>query len=83
MESEERLHMIYLYLSQFITGTIRAIVSIRVLNKTSEEYWFLMNFNLSHVSGNADIRGVKIMAAYFLVRLRIDSRSVLLLSMFF
>ena len=52
--------------------------SIRVLNNTSEEYWFLMNFNFSHLSGNVDIRGVKIMAAYFLVRLRINSRSLFL-----
>ena len=44
-----------------IASTIRAIVGIRVLNKTSEEYWFLMKFNLSHVGGNMEIRDVTIM----------------------
>lgn len=57
-----------------IAGTIRAIVGIRVLNKTSEEYWFLMKFNLSQVDGNMDIKSVRIIAEYFLVRLQIDSR---------
>lgn len=57
-----------------VAGTIRAIVGIRVLNKTSEEYWFLMKFNLSQVDGNMDIKSVRIIAEYFLVRLQIDSR---------
>lgn len=56
-------------------GTIRSIIGIRVLNKTSEEYWFLMKFNLSYVNGDMDIRGMKVTTEYFLVRLQIASRS--------
>ena len=58
----------------FIPGTIRAKVGIRALNKTSEEYWFLMKFNLSNVGGDVDIKDVKTVTQYFLVRLWIDSR---------
>ena len=66
----------------FIPGTIRAIVGIRVFNKTSEEFWFLMKFNLSHVGVNVDIKGVQIMTDYFLVRLQLHSRLIMLLIFF-
>ena len=55
-------------------ATIQATVGIRVLNKTSEEYWFLMNFNLSYLDGNVDLPYVKKENAYFLVHLQIVSR---------
>jgi len=66
----------------FIPGAIRAIVGIRVVNKTSEEYWFLMKFNLSHVGGNVDFKGVQVMTEYFLVQLQLHSRLILLLIFF-
>ncbi|KAL9982017.1 hypothetical protein ACROYT_G010797 [Oculina patagonica] len=57
-------------------GTIHAVVGIRVLNKTADEYWFLMKVNLSYVAGNVDIPGVKTMIMdYFLVRLEVVSSS--------
>ena len=58
----------------FISDTIRVIVGIRVLNKTSEEYWFLMKFNFTQVGGNVDIKDVNVTAEFFLVRLQFDSR---------
>lgn len=58
----------------FIPATIRAIVSIRVLNKTSEEYWFLLKFNVSEVDGNVDMKVVNVTVDYFLVRLKLDAR---------
>lgn len=67
-----------LFLNNFFenyTGTINAVVGIRVLNKTAEEYWFLMKVNLSYVAGNENLRGVKtVIADYFLVRLEVVSR---------
>lgn len=54
-------------------ATIRAIVGIEVLNKTSEEYWFLMKFNLSYLDGNVDLGDVRKRNSYFLVHLLIDS----------
>ena len=56
------------------TVTIRAIVGIRVLNKTSEEYWFLMKFKLSQLGENPAMKEHNIMTDYFLVRLQIASR---------
>ena len=60
----------------FVLGTIRAIVSIRVLNKTSEEYWFLMKFNVSEVGGDVDIIDVNETIDFFLIRLHLDSRLI-------
>ena len=60
-----------------IAGTIRAIVAIRVLNKTSEEYWFLMKFNLSELNGNMDVKSPGMVTEYFLVRLQIDARLIM------
>lgn len=57
-----------------ISAIIRATVGIRVLNKTSEEYWFLIKFHLSRVGGNAAERDVNIMIEYFLIRFQIASR---------
>ena len=59
-------------------ANIGAIVGIQVLNKTSEEYWFLVKFNLSLLNGNMDLRNVKKEKAYFLIRLQIDLRLVTL-----
>ena len=55
-------------------ANIGAIVGIQVLNKTSEEYWFLVKFNLSLLNGNMDLRNIKKEKAYFLIRLQIDLR---------
>ena len=55
-------------------ANIGAIVGIQVLNKTSEEYWFLVKFNLSLLNGNMDLRNIKKKKAYFLIRLQIDLR---------
>ena len=45
-------------LAHVSAATIRAIVGIEVLNKTSEEYWFLMKFDLSYLDGNVDLGDV-------------------------
>lgn len=65
-----------------LTGTIHAIVAIRVLNKTSDEYWFAVKVNFSYVPGNVDLREEKtMMTDYFVVRLetfrRYSTKSVL------
>ena len=57
-------------------ANIGAIVGIQVLNKTSEEYWFLVKFNLSLLNGNMDLRNIKKEKAFFLIRLQIDLRLV-------
>ena len=69
------LFTLSLYL--LLEGAIHATVSIRVLNKTLEEYWFLMKFNLSQVAGNVDIGDFNIRTTYFLVRLQLNSRLIL------
>jgi len=60
----------------FIAAAITVTVSFRVLNKTSEEYWFLTKFNFSdvHVEGNMEIGGITSLTEYFLVRLLTHSR---------
>ena len=55
------------------SGTIRAVVGIMVLNKTSEEYWFLMQFNVSQVSGEVDIVDGNETIDFFLIRFHLDS----------
>ena len=65
---------IILLVCSVTAATIQATVGIRVLNKTSEEYWFLMNFNLSYLDGNVDLPYVKKENAHFLVHLQIFSR---------
>ena len=58
-----------------LTGTIHAIVAIRVLNKTSDECWFAVKVNLSYVPGNVDLREEKTMVTdYFVVRLETSRR---------
>ena len=58
-----------------LTGTIDAIVAIRVLNKTSDEYWFAVKVNFSYVPGNVDLREEKtMMTDYFVVRLETSRR---------
>ncbi|CAH3108364.1 unnamed protein product, partial [Porites lobata] len=54
-------------------GTIRAVVGIMVLNKTSEEYWFLMQFNVSQVAGEVDIVDGNETIDFFLIRFHLDS----------
>lgn len=58
------------------TGTIIADVIIRVLNKTSEEDWFLMKINTMVEGDNVgNMGGVKPgMMDYFLVKLKVASR---------
>lgn len=58
-------------------ANIGAIVGIQVLNKTSEEYWFLVKFNLSLLNGNMDLGNIKKEKAFFLIRLQIDLRLVI------
>ena len=60
--------------SYFFAVTIRAIAAIRVLNKTSEEYWFLIKFKLSQLGENPTIKEQNIMTDYFLVGLQIATR---------
>ncbi|XP_078363157.1 uncharacterized protein LOC144647255 [Oculina patagonica] len=57
-------------------GTIIAIVEIRVLNKTSEEYWFLMKINITVEGDNVgNMGGVKSgITDYFLIKLKVTSR---------
>ncbi|XP_067043990.1 uncharacterized skeletal organic matrix protein 1-like [Acropora muricata] len=57
-------------------AVITVIVGFRVLNKTSEEYWFLTKFNFSHVQveGNMEIGRITSSTEYFLVRLLTHSR---------
>ena len=71
------------FISEFIAATISAIVGIRVLNKTSEEYWFLMKFDLSYMNGNVDLKGINIMTDFFLVRLQPNARLKLIFFNFF
>ncbi|XP_020602626.1 uncharacterized protein LOC110041660, partial [Orbicella faveolata] len=56
-------------------GTIIADVVIRVLNKTSEEYWFLMKINtMVEVDNVGNMGGVRPgMMDYFLVKLKVAS----------
>ena len=65
------LNLTFLHVLHTIVVTIRAIVGIRVLNKTSEEYWFLLKSNLSQVGQNASMKDL---TDYFLVHLHIASR---------
>lgn len=62
----------------FSAGNIHVIVSFRVLNKTSDEYWFLTKINITVADGNINVQGLnqkaKGHAEYFLVRLHISSR---------
>lgn len=44
-----------------------------VLNKTSVEYWFLMQFNVSQVSGEVDIVDGNETIDFFLIRFHLDS----------
>lgn len=57
-------------------AAITVTVRFRVLNKTSEEYWFLTKFNFSHVhvEGNMEIGRITSLTEYFLVRLLTHSR---------
>ncbi|XP_015758124.1 PREDICTED: uncharacterized protein LOC107337478 [Acropora digitifera] len=57
-------------------AVITVTVRFRVLNKTSEEYWFLTKFNFSHVQveGNMEIGRITSLTEYFLVRLLTHSR---------
>ena len=57
-----------------ITGAVHAIVGIRVLNKTLDEYWFLMKVNLSYMVGEVNQGKIGNVTDYFLVRLEIVSR---------
>ena len=65
-----------LYHCYFIAAVIKVTVGFRVLNKTSDEYWFLAKFNFSHVhvEGNMDIGKITSLTEYFLVRLLTHSR---------
>lgn len=59
---------------KFIAGTITALVGIHVLNKTTEEYWFLMKINIT-VEGDSvgDMGGVKSgIMDFFLVKLKVN-----------
>ena len=60
----------------FIAAVIKVIVGFLVLNKTSEEYWFLTKFNFTHVhvEGNVEIGRITSLTEYFLVRLLTHSR---------
>lgn len=55
-------------------GSVRLIVGILVHNKSLEEYWFLIKFNLSYVGGDVEIRSINTSTEYFLVRLPAISR---------
>ncbi|XP_067033522.1 uncharacterized skeletal organic matrix protein 1-like [Acropora muricata] len=48
------------------------LVGIQVLNKSSEEYWFIVNFN---VSQDGKIKEDSMLVDYYLVRLNMNSRS--------
>ena len=67
------LLVIPIILDCYFSGTIRAVVGIMVLNKTSEEYWFLMQFNVSQVSGEVDIVDGSETIDFFLIRFHLDS----------
>ena len=58
------------------TGTIIADVVIRVLNKTSDEYWFLLKMNTTVEGDSVDnMGGVRPgIMDYFLVKLKVASR---------
>ena len=58
------------------TGTIIADVVIRVLNKTSDEYWFLLKMNTTVEGDNVEnMGGVRPgIMDYFLVKLKVASR---------
>ena len=58
------------------TGTIIADVVIRVLNKTSDEYWFLLKMNTTVEGDNLEnMGGVRPgIMDYFLVKLKVASR---------
>ena len=60
----------------FIAAVVTVIVGFRVLNKTTEEYWFLTKFNFSRVQveGNMEIGRITSSTEYFLVRLLTHSR---------
>lgn len=65
--------VIPIILDCYFSGTIRAVVGIMVLNKTSEEYWFLMQFNVSQVTGEVDIVDGNETIDFFLIRFHLDS----------
>ena len=59
----------------YVSGTITALVGVRVLNKTSDEYWFLMKINVTVDKGDLDMKGLQpILTDYFMMRLQISSR---------
>ena len=68
----------------FIAAVMKLIVGFRVLNKTSEEYWFLTKFNFTHahVEGNVEMGMIKSSTEYFLVRLLTHSRLEFIINIF-
>ncbi|XP_068707581.1 uncharacterized protein [Montipora foliosa] len=68
-------HDIQVQGSNVQNAAIRLLVGIVVHNKTSEEYWFLIKFNLSHVGGDVEIGSMKMLTEYFLVRLPLAART--------
>ncbi|XP_068679620.1 uncharacterized skeletal organic matrix protein 1-like [Montipora foliosa] len=58
-------------------GNYVIFVGIRVLNKSSEEYWFLVSFNASQFSESGDIDYANMTVDYYLVRLRINSSTAI------
>ena len=66
----------HLYRPCYFTGTITADVVILVLNKTSDEYWFLMKINTTVEGDNVGtMGGVRPgIMDYFLVKLKVASR---------
>lgn len=71
-----RSNIILMILTLFcVSGTITALVGLRVLNKTSEEYWFLMKINVTVNKGDLNMKGMQPkITGYFLLRLQILPR---------
>ena len=64
-------------INNFFADSLQAIVSLRVLNKTADEYWFLMKINITAADENVKIQSfdqsTKSYTEYFLVRLLLGS----------
>lgn len=60
-----------------LIGIITALVGVRVLNKTSDEYWFVLKLNVTIDKGNLDMKGLQpIVIDYFMMRLQVSPRYI-------